>query len=295
MSDDFSASYLKYRGADPELDSDIARTKQADADGVAQEALAKQEPSNPYMQQAAGQMLEAKAMGQMGKDAVIGLYDAARNTAQLAVEGVRNVGQGALNAVAPNGGAETPQLPEVSLDKLAPDFMREADALRNKLAEGSSPADLFTQKALQFAIPFAGAMKLAGSVTAAKTVAVDALTNMAVWSPHEGRFADLLKEILPDNSLIAPVVDYLASDPNDSDAEGRFKNALDGLMATGVMASVAGFVKTGAMTLKYAKEGKFSGPIPGSPQAQAGAVGLGDAKQKPGDKPAKTPKKEGAK
>ncbi len=272
MSDDFSSSYLKYRGSDPELDSDIARTKQADADGLAQEALAKQEPSNPYMQQAAGQQLEAKAMGQMGKDAIIGLYDAARNTAQFMVDVGRNAGQGELNAEAANKGEVAQQLPEVSLDKLAPDFMREADALRNKLAEGSSPADLFTQKALQFAIPFAGAMKIAGAPTVAKGVIADAVTNLAVWEPHEGRFADLLKEILPDNSLVAPVVDYLASDPNDTDAEGRFKNALDGLMATGVMASVVGFVKTGAMTLKYVKDGGLHGPVKGSPQAQVGAI-----------------------
>ena len=289
---DLSGQYVQNRDADPELDNMIDATERADADGAAEEVMAQQhgpstrkesKSSNPYMQQASGQMLEAKSMGKMGKDALIGLYDAARNTAQLMADIGVNAGQGEMNREAADKGTEAETLPPVDIAELAPNFVREADALRDKLAAGSEPTDIFVQKASQFAIPFMGAMKLSGSATIAKTAVIDAVTNLAVWDPHETRFADLVKMISPDNKLLNPIIDYIASDPMDSDAEGRFKNVLDGLFAStvivGAAVSLKGFVEASADTLRYAKNGGFSGPIPGSPLAQRGSVGTGPPKR----------------
>lgn len=53
-----------------------------------------------------------------------------------------------------------------------------------------------------------------------------AVTDFAVFSAHEGRLSDLIQNY---PSLQNPVTEYLASDPKDGEAEGRFKNVLEGL------------------------------------------------------------------
>jgi hypothetical protein len=49
----------------------------------------------------------------------------------------------------------------------------------------------------------------------------------SLFDPHEKRLADTLKELSPDGYLLNKYIDYLASDPSETDAEGRFKNVLD--------------------------------------------------------------------
>jgi hypothetical protein len=83
-----------------------------------------------------------------------------------------------------------------------------------------------------------------------RLVTSDAIVSGTVWDPHEGRFADLLRHVAPDNSLVNAATSYLASDPNDSDAEGRFKNVIDSQLAGGL---IGGFLFTAAKTLKQAR------------------------------------------
>ena len=52
--------------------------------------------------------------------------------------------------------------------------------------------------------------------------AADAL----VFDPHEARLSNLIEE---NEALKNPVTEYLAAQPDDTDAEGRFKNAIEGL------------------------------------------------------------------
>ncbi|KQU66663.1 hypothetical protein ASC75_08480 [Aminobacter sp. DSM 101952] len=66
-----------------------------------------------------------------------------------------------------------------------------------------------------------------GGVAAYET-ARGALAGAVVLDPHEARLSDLI-ESFPD--LQNPVTEYLSSDPTDSAAEGRFKNALEGIGA----------------------------------------------------------------
>ena len=65
-----------------------------------------------------------------------------------------------------------------------------------------------------------------------------AATDAFAFDPHEDRLSNLIQE---NESLANPVTEFLAAEPGDSDAEGRFKNALEGL---GLGLALDGFVKS---------------------------------------------------
>lgn len=119
---------------------------------------------------------------------------------------------------------------------------------KSKTLWGSVPETLTT-----FLIPFGGAVKgvsyagkaartgklgkttqkaekllKAGSKTReiAKFGVAGAATDFAVWDGHEARLSDLIEDV---PGLSNPVTAFLASDPDDSEAAGRLKNAVEGL------------------------------------------------------------------
>lgn len=61
---------------------------------------------------------------------------------------------------------------------------------------------------------------------AAKVAAIGAAADVIVFDPHEDRLSNLIEQ---HPELQNPVTGYLAADPEDSEAEGRFKNAVEGL------------------------------------------------------------------
>lgn len=73
-----------------------------------------------------------------------------------------------------------------------------------------------------------------------------ALASTVVLDPHEERLSDLIEEF---PALQNPVTDYLSSDPEDSTAEGRFKNAIESI---GLDFALVGAVKA----IKLLKAGK---------------------------------------
>ena len=96
-----------------------------------------------------------------------------------------------------------------------------------------------TKSVTQFLTGFVPALKglkaLGVTNKVAAPVMAGAISDFATRDPHEGRLADLWKEAgLPQNIL----TDYLASKPNDTTMEARFKNAIEsaglGLAAEGV-------------------------------------------------------------
>ncbi len=60
--------------------------------------------------------------------------------------------------------------------------------------------------------------------TSAKFTAAGAVADFSVFDPHEARFSDMLQDLGFDN----PVTDYLAASDDDSAAEGRLKNVIEG-------------------------------------------------------------------
>lgn len=132
-------------------------------------------------------------------------------------------------------------------------------------------AGQMTQGVSQFLTSMVGAgkllapIKVGGAVAlAVKGAATGALADFAGFDPHADRLSNLIQQY---PSLKNPINEYLASDPNDSDAEGRLKNALEGL---GMGAITAPFIKAVGAIYRSVRAGADGG-------AEAGAKALQEA------------------
>lgn len=103
------------------------------------------------------------------------------------------------------------------------------------LADPKSVTGQMVKGISQFLTGMAGAGKLlkatgipkaVGAGGYARTAAQGALANFAAFDPHQQRLSNLVQKF---PVLQNPVTEYLASDPSDNAAEGRFKNAIEGL------------------------------------------------------------------
>lgn len=106
----------------------------------------------------------------------------------------------------------------------------------------------------QFAAGFVGAGKFlkaanvlqgaSKAVTIGRAMAQGAITDAVAFDPHEERLSNLIDDI---PELANPVTEYLKSKPGDTEAEGRFKNALEGLglgiAMDGILAGVKGIYR----------------------------------------------------
>jgi hypothetical protein len=116
-----------------------------------------------------------------------------------------------------------------SHEDLATDVRAKVDAATfdRKGDKGSVAGDL-TQGLTQFAvgmIPMVRGARLIGLTGKVGTVLATAGTQATFFNPDDPRLSNLI-ESFP--SLKNPVTEFLASKPDDSEAEGRFKNFLEG-------------------------------------------------------------------
>lgn len=88
--------------------------------------------------------------------------------------------------------------------------------------------------------PAMRALKGAGLTTAATPWLAGAFADAAGFDAHEARLSDLIQEY---PALQNPVTEYLQSDPTDTEAEGRFKNALEGAALGGMIEPFVKVVK----------------------------------------------------
>lgn len=92
----------------------------------------------------------------------------------------------------------------------------------------------------QFVTGFVPANRGAQAIGIAKNIrpyVAGAAADATVFNPYEDNLANLIQEF---PKLQNPVTEYLAADPEDSEAEARFKKALEGLFLGGL---VDGFIK----------------------------------------------------
>lgn len=89
-------------------------------------------------------------------------------------------------------------------------------------------------------LPAMRALKGAGLTTAATPWLAGAFADAAGFDAHEARLSDLIQEY---PALQNPVTEYLQSDPTDTEAEGRFKNALEGAALGGLIEPFVKVVK----------------------------------------------------
>jgi ribosomal protein S18 acetylase RimI-like enzyme len=170
------------------------------------------------------------------------------------------------------------------------------DKWRMSLNENDDLSDSITQGIAQFSVPFTAWTKAMGGLQGLKTMqkvlklgVAEGTTAATAWAPHDGRLADLvdmgrqsetkfgeaLNAVTPDGSLMNAYIDYMTERDGESAMEGRFKNAVDSLAGSAV---VAGFIKTAGLTFRAARnlpDALKQNPVrPGSLKSQKGNLNL---------------------
>lgn len=175
----------------------------------------------------------------------------------------------------------TPEEQPINLPEVA-----EADTVTGGMVRGVS----------QFITGFLGANKalapiraVGGTARLGRAALAGAMADFTVFDEHEDRLSDLVQEF---PALQNPVTEYLAADPTDSFAEGRFKNALEGL---GLGVAVDGFVAAvrAMRSARAARSAATSAGIPEQPRGvtqQEVLAPIGDTDAPLiGDRPASVP------
>lgn len=139
---------------------------------------------------------------------------------------------------------------------------RGIERLGSELA-AESPLNAMSTGISQFATGLLGAGKLMGPIKAiqklrgagttgraAYEVGLGATAGAVVIDPHEERLSNLIEDF---PALQNPVTDYLAADPSDSAAEGRFKNALEGI---GLDLAIIGVLGSAVRGYRFMRNGE---------------------------------------
>jgi hypothetical protein len=167
-------------------------------------------------------------------------------------------------------------------------------------------ADNLIQTGAQLAIPFAGYSRaLAGVHGFMNMLTAGAITDATALGPHdprmadlfslgrqtEGKLGDLLRALSPDGSALNSYITYLSDRSNESEAEGRLKNVLDGfgvnLVTTPLMMGAASVLKQGrGLVTSLMENGVGSASELATLHSQRGAVGdLSQARPRPALQP----------
>lgn len=114
------------------------------------------------------------------------------------------------------------------VDAAVADQRQATDVLpNNPLGEPKSAVGGFVKPVAQFLAPFGAFSKvkyLQGLGAVSKGMLAGAMADFVSFEEHEKRLSNMVNEVGWGNA----VTDYLAADPNDTWAEGRFKNVLEG-------------------------------------------------------------------
>lgn len=250
-------------------------------------------------------MSAAESMWQSAKDAVSdpAINDSpgmrvARDVTAGAVTGATNTADSVMSAASHGGFGPGTQI----MATLASPIWEHAKGVIQDFRDAAAVqdptlADNLVQGAGQLMIPFAGYSRaLAGFHGLANTLLAGVATDATALDPHAPRMADLfalgrqtegklgevLRAISPDGSHLNAYINYLTDRSTEGEAEGRFKNVLDGagvnLLMTPLLMGAATVLKQGQAGLRYAVANGVSsfgelGPLPGSRAAQTGQIG----------------------
>jgi len=253
MSDDLSPAFVATRGVDTELESDVksfqqlrARREEKGFVGGLGEGLAMQGEAEGQAGAALG-----KWIAQLPRNVTVGVVDAATNAIALVDEVNRSGREAQLKQLGDDAEARKKfEADHPEPHPIAPEILEGLSLLRGAVAQPDpSVSDELTQSAAQFFIPFAAASKVMGGVGAVRSLAAEAATTAVAFEPHAGRFADLLRLLDTDNTLVNAYIDYMGTSEDEGPLEARFKNALD---SVAVSAPIAGVAAIGAKQLKRA-------------------------------------------
>jgi hypothetical protein len=218
---------------------------------------------------------------------VAGAVTGATNIADAAKSAVVSSGEGLAAADGPAHAQEAFTPPSSPMwDHARQHILDFRDAVAVK---DPTLADHLVQGVAQLMLPYAGYSRaVAGLHGIAKLAVAGGLTDATALGPHDGRLADLialgrhtegklgeaLRTLAPDGSAVNAYINFLADRTNETEAEGRFKNVLDGfganLIATPLMHAAGVVLKQGTVGLRYAAQAgirKFSDLMPPKPVA----------------------------
>lgn len=170
--------------------------------------------------------------------------------------GLRDAAQGALHA--PIDLAETAlnaSGAEAVRKKLDPEgrtFSDAAEGLRQRftltdVTKNQSTLGALARSIVRFGAGFVGAGGLKAGGVAASTVR-GAVGDFVVSGPYEDRLSDFVQQF---PLLQNPVTEFLATNPDDSRALGRFKAALEGI----VPSALIGVITTGVKSIRAGRAG----------------------------------------
>jgi hypothetical protein len=111
-----------------------------------------------------------------------------------------------------------------SHNQMAANMRGAADALSLNRT-GATTAGNIAGGLSQFAVSYLTAARLFGAASTVGKVAQGALAQAAAFNPNDPRLSNLIQA---HPSLANPVTEFLATQPGDSEAEGRLKNFLEG-------------------------------------------------------------------
>jgi hypothetical protein len=127
-------------------------------------------------------------------------------------------------------------------------------------------------------IPLFRAARGAGLAAGVAGATAGVATDVAVFDPHDPRISNMINEMAP--ALRNPVTEYLAAKPEDTQAEGRFKNALEGLALGGVADGVFRAVKA-IKTTRALKPEELKKALSEAVTSEAGLVGRAEVGERP--------------
>lgn len=154
------------------------------------------------------------------RGAVNGFIDAANSMKDLLID---VGGSGSELLYSDMLGVATPEDVKTATDQVRQKFGHDLD---KPFGEVKTAPGKILEPVAQFLAPFGAAskMKVAAALGKAAPLARGVIADFVGFGEHEQRLSNVINEMGWGNS----VTEYLAADPNDSWAEGRFKNAMEG-------------------------------------------------------------------
>jgi len=210
----------------PTFENDDATGKVLDArqgadlspyDRAMMKAQAQQEPMTPF------EAIPARAE-RLAREVTLPAF---RDIFGGAIEAPRQAVAGFLDATAEAARMMESIIPLGTISGAEPEYIEiEADP-RTVTGAGVRAISQF----LTGFVPALRGVKALGVTGVAAPAAAGAIADATVFDPQEDRLSNLIQEV---PELQNPVTEYLAASPEDTDAEGRFKNAIEGLALGGV-------------------------------------------------------------
>ena len=210
----------------PTFENDDATGKVLDArqgadlspyDRAMMKAQAQQEPMTPF------EAIPARAE-RFAREVTIPAF---RDIFGGAIEAPRQAVAGFLDATAEAARVMESIIPLGTISGAEPEYIEiEADP-RTVTGAGVRAISQF----LTGFVPALRGVKALGVTGVAAPAAAGAIADATVFDPQEERLSNLIQEV---PGLQNPITEYLAASPEDTDAEGRFKNAVEGLALGGV-------------------------------------------------------------